>query len=306
MNTVYTGQMDVNQTQLATIALFCKAAELGSFTAAAHALGLTPAAVSRGVGRLEARLGVKLFRRSTRRMQLSEDGQLYFTQCHNALTLIEDTERTLTGNQSAPRGLLRVSVPSAYAHHRLLPRLGDFRKRHPEIALEIHLSSRNIDFVDEGFDVAIRLGEPPDSRLIARKIEDARVGVYASEAYLRARGTPKSLEDLQDTNTHTLLPFILPSTGRALPWIFTCDGEQIEFMPRSDLNVSEDPLGCVNLARAGLGIVQTYDWNADATLREVLKKFAGRTRPFYLLYSQNRVGSAKVRAFIDHLIPATK
>jgi DNA-binding transcriptional LysR family regulator len=297
--------MDSIQTQLSTIALFCKAAELSSFTAAARALGLTPAAVSRGVGRLEERLGNKLFRRTTRSMQLTDDGRLYFDQCRAALGQIEDAERTITGQHTQARGLLRISVPSTYAHYRLLPRLPAFRALYPDVELDVNISNRNIDFVDEGYDVAIRQGNPPDSRLVARKLEDAPVGVYASPAYLRAQGLPKTLSDLQDAAKHTLLPFVLPSTGRAMPWLFVQDGQPLELQPHSNVQVSEDPLGAVMLARAGMGLVQTMGWIAQgyaADLTEVLQPFAGRTRPFYVLYPQNRQLAVRVRVLVDYLM----
>jgi DNA-binding transcriptional LysR family regulator len=297
--------MDAIQTQLSTIAIFCKAAELSSFTAAARALGLTPAAVSRGVGRLEERLGNKLFRRTTRSMQLTDDGRLYYEQCRAALSQIEDAERSITGQHTQARGLLRISVPSTYAHYRLLPRMAAFRAQYPDVELDINISNRNIDFVDEGYDIAIRQGTPPDSRLVARKLEDAPIGVYASPAYLRARGSPADLRALQDPAQHTLLPFTLPSTGRAMPWLFTQNDQPIELQPHSTVQVSEDPLGAVVLARAGMGLVQTMGWIASshaAELTEVLQPFAGRTRPFYVLYPQNRHLAARVRVLVDYLM----
>lgn len=297
--------MDAFQTQLSTIALFCKAAELGGFTKAAQALGLTPAAVSRGVGRLEERLGLKLFRRTTRSMQLTDDGQLYFAQCRAALAQIDDAERSITGQHSEARGLLRISVPSTYAHYRLLPRMGAFRALYPHVELDINISNRNIDFIDEGYDVAIRLGEPPDSRLVARKLEDARVGVYASPAYVQTRGAPIGLAQLQDTAQHTLLPFVLPSTGRAMPWLLMQHSQPVEIVPMSNVHVSEDPIGAVSLARAGMGLVQTFDWVAGAApggLVEVLADHAGRSKPFYLLYPQNKHLATKVRVLVEFLV----
>jgi DNA-binding transcriptional LysR family regulator len=296
--------MDIPATQLSTIALFCKAAELGSFTQAAQALGITPAAVSRGVGRLEERLRSKLFRRTTRSMQLTDDGRLYFEQCRAALAQIDDAELAITGQQREPRGLLRISVPSTYAHYRLLPRLPAFRAKYPQIELEINISNRNIDFVEEGYDIAIRLGEPPDSRLVARKLEDARVGVYASPAYLKRCGEPRDLDDLQ-SESHTLLPFILPSTGRVMPWLFLREGQTWELLPKSSVRVSEDPMGNIGLAREGLGLVQTFEWIAQAhasQLTQVLHSWAGRSKPFYILYPQNKQLSARVRVLVDELL----
>ena len=298
--------MQTNATQLTTIALFCKSAELGSFSSAAQAMGLTPAAVSRGVGRLEDRLGVKLFRRTTRSMQLTDDGRTYFEQCRSAIAQIDDAEKNITGQHGEPRGLLRISAPTTYAHYRLLPRLADFKSRYPLVELDINISNRNIDFVEEGYDVAVRLGTPPDSRLIARKLEDARMGVYASPAYLKKQGTPRSLDDLKNRRAHTLLPFVLPSTGKLLPWIFMDGSTAIDLMPTSHVRVLDDPLGCAVLAASGTGLVQTYSWIAGSygkQLVEVLKPFAGCTRPFYLLYPQNRHLSATVRALVDFLAP---
>jgi DNA-binding transcriptional LysR family regulator len=295
--------METHATQLSTIALFCKSAELGSFTAAANAMGLTPAAVSRGVGRLEDRLGIKLFRRTTRSMSLTDDGRMYFEQCRSAITQIDEAEKLITGQHAEPRGALRISVPSTYAHYRLLPRLAQFRVMYPRIELDINISNRNIDFVDDGYDVVIRLGTPPDSRLVARKLEDAPVGVYATASYLKRHGRPASLEDLQST-AHTLLPFLLPSTGKLLPWIFLHDGQAVDINPRSTIQVSDGPIGCVVLARSGLGIVQTFDWIAQSYADElvpVLSEYAGRTRPFYLIYPQNRHQSARVRALVNFL-----
>lgn len=297
--------MQNSTSQLTTIALFCKSAELGSFTAAASAMGLTPAAVSRSVGRLENRLGIKLFRRTTRNMSLTDDGRLYFEQCRAAIAQIDEAEKVIKGMQTEPRGLLRISAPSTYAHYRLLPRLADFKRRYPSIELDINISNRNIDFIDDGYDVAIRLGTPPDSRLIARKLEDAPVGVYATPAYIQSRGQPTNLNQLKDKKIHTLLPFVLASTGKVLPWIFMQDGNPVELLPHSTVSVSEGPIGCVVLARSGMGLVQTFSWIADSyagEFIEVLRPFSGRTRPFYLLYPQNRHQSVKVRAFIEFLV----
>lgn len=288
-------------TQLGTIALFCKAAELGGFTPAALAMGITPAAVSRGVARLEGRLGLKLFRRTTRNVQLTDDGRLYFEQCRAALAQIDDVERSMTGQHGQPQGLLRLSAPSTYSHYRLLPHLTRFRQLYPHVELEINISHRNIDFVEEGYDLAIRLGEPGPSRLVARKLEDAPVGVYASPDYLARCGHPRQLADLRG-QAHTVLPFVLPSTGKVLPWIFLDGGQPVEFALASDVRVSGEPLGAVAMARAGMGLVQTFAWVAAAhggELVEVLTAWSGRTRPFYLLYPQNRQLSHRVRVFVD-------
>jgi DNA-binding transcriptional LysR family regulator len=289
--------------QLGSIELFCRAAELGGFTAAAVAAGVTPAAVSRSVGRLEARLGVRLFVRSTRQIKLTDDGRLYFEQCQQALAQIAEASRAVAGQQNVAAGLLRISAPSTYAHHRLFALLPKFMAQHPLVQVEISVSNRNIDFVDEGFDLAIRLGTPQDSRLVARKLEDASLGVFASADYLKQHGTPKTLADLKQ---HHCIQFVMPRTGRPLPWLFRENGADLERSLGGSLRVLDDVLGCVNHARAGGGLVQIYHFIAQHAVQrgelvEVLKRHGGRTRPFSILYPHNRQLSARVRAFVDFL-----
>ncbi len=202
---------------LGSIELFCLAAELGSFTSAANAASVTPAAVSRSVSRLEGRLGVRLFVRTTRLIRLTDAGHIYFQQCREALAQLVDAEREVTGAQSVPAGLLRISMPTPYGHYRVLPLLPEFRQRYPEVQVEIHLSNRNIDFAEEGYDLAIRGRAPTDSNLIARKLEDAELVLVASPSYIKRAGKPKSLEDLAN---HDCIQFELPSTGRRIPWPF--------------------------------------------------------------------------------------
>jgi DNA-binding transcriptional LysR family regulator len=290
--------------QLGSIELFCRSAELGSFTAAAAAVGVTPAAVSRSVGRLEARLGARLFVRTTRQIRLTDDGQLYYEHCQQALLQIAQASRIVAGQQAAPTGALRISAPTTYAHYRLFPILARFVAAYPKVQVEISVSNRNIDFVEEGFDLAIRLGTPQDSRLVARKLENATLGIFAAPDYLKRCNTPKNLADLKQ---HDCIQFVLPSTGRPLPWLFREGGKDVERTLSGSVTVYDDALGCLNLARAGGGLVQIYHFIAhDAVQRgelvEVVKRCGGRTRPFSVLYPQNRHMSTRVRAFVDFLV----
>jgi DNA-binding transcriptional LysR family regulator len=296
--------MTFESMQLGTVEIFCKAAQLGSFSAAAMAQGVTPAAVSRSISRLEARLGVRLFVRTTRSIRLTADGQLYKSQCQQALDQIAEAERAITGNQKVPSGVLRISAPSTYAQYRLMPLLPKFSLAFPKIEIEVNVSNRNIDFVDDDYDLAIRLGEPLDSRMISRKLEDASLGVFASALYLKRFGTPKTLLQLKQ---HDCIQFVLPSTGKPMPWIFN-DGKglPIDFNFVSRHRVQEDVLGCVHWARAGGGLFQIYHFVAQDLVRrgelvEVLKPLAKRSRQFSILYPQNRHLSARVRAFVEFL-----
>lgn len=293
--------------QLGSIELFCKAAELGSFTAAAELLGVTPASVSRSISRLETRLGVRLFTRTTRSVRLTSDGELYRTECQQALEQIAEAERAITGQQSEPKGVVRVSVGTIYGHHRLVPLLPGFMASYPGVEVELNVSNRNIDFVEDGYDLAIRLGEPRDSRLVARKLEEATVGVFGAPDYLRRRGTPRTLEELA---AHDLIQFVLPSTGRPMPWIFrSAAGEDIDFSFKSRQRVHEDVLAGVGWAIAGGGLFQVYHFVAREAVRagqliEVMQGAGGRSRSFHVLYPQNRHMSARVRAFVDYLSKA--
>jgi DNA-binding transcriptional LysR family regulator len=295
---------NVSAVQLGSIQLFCKAAELESFTSAAGALNVTPAAVSRSVRRLEERLGVRLFARTTRQIRLTDQGRLYYEQCRQALTQIEEAECAITGHQQIPAGIVRISVPTTYGHYRVLPLLPKFRARYPDITLEIHISNRNIDFVEEGYDLAIRLGKQQDSGLVARKLEEATLGVFATPGYLKQRGVPQDLDDLHQ---HECIQFVLPSTGRAMPWIFKKNGADMDFSFDSHVRCSEDVLGCVTYAKAGGGIFQIFHFIAEEEIKkgelvEILLPFGGRSRPFSILYQQNRHLSAKVRAFVDFMV----
>ena len=290
--------------QLGSIELFCKAAELGGFSAAAQALGLTPAAVSRSIARLEARLGVRLFERTTRSIRLTDDGALYQAECRQALEQIAQAERALSGQRQAVSGLLRISLPTTYARYRVMALLPRFMQAHPEVELEVHVGNRNVDFIDDGFDLAVRLGEPQDSRLVARTLEDATLGLFAAPAYLARRGVPRSLAELAQ---HDCIQFVRPSTGRPMGWLFRDGAREFEYTYRSRQRVLDDVLGCVDWARAGGGLFQTYHYIADESVRrgelvEVLQAHAGRSRRFSILYPQNRHLSARVRAFVDFLL----
>lgn len=290
--------------QLGSIEMFCKAAELQGFTAAAQTLGVTAAAVSRSVGRLEERLGAKLFTRTTRLMRLTEEGRAYFEQCRQALAQIENAERAINGSQAEPAGLLRISMPTTYGHYRVLPALPRFMAQYPKVKVELDLSNRNIDFVEDGYDLAIRGGVPTDSRLVARKLEDAGFGIFAAPHYLARRGTPQTPEQLQD---HDCIEFVMPSTGRGLPWLFRHAGQDIDMAVPSRVSLQGDLLGCLSYAVGGGGLLQAYHFVArshvqSGSLVEVLQPYAGRSRPFSILYPQNRHLSAKVRAFVDFLL----
>lgn len=293
---------------LGSIELFCLAAEIGSFTGAALAAGVTPAAVSRSVSRLEARLGVRLFVRTTRSIRLTDGGLIYHRQCRGALNQMLEAERELMGQQQAPSGTLRISIPTTYGHYRILPLLPEFRRHYPQVQVDINLSNRNIDFVAEGYDMAIRVRAQPDSGLIARQLEDAALVVVATPDYLARVGVPQNLDDLAQ---HECIQFELPSSGRRIAWLFSDAGRPCEILARSAYVCSDDVLGGVTLARHGAGLFQTYRFIverelAEGALVEVLQPYVGRSRPFTLLYPHGRHVPLRLRAFIDFLMDKQK
>ncbi|MCF7221437.1 LysR family transcriptional regulator [Marilutibacter chinensis] len=291
---------------LGDVEAFIAAVEHGSLTAGAVALSTTPSAVSRAIGRLEARLGVQLLRRTTRRLGLTDAGRAYLEQSQAAFTLIEDAERGIQRREGAMTGRVRLSVPTTYGHHRLPPLLRRFAELHPQVQVELNISNRNVDLVAEGFDLAIRLGELPDSGLVARRLEDAALRLAAAPSYLERAGVPDSIEALTG---HVCVPFVMPSSGRIAPWLLR-DGERdVEWLPQSRFAVSDDVLGVVSLAVHGVGICQSYDFIvrdriARGELVEVLPRTRGRTRPFSLIYAPHRRLSAAARALIDVLANA--
>ncbi|WP_374337880.1 LysR substrate-binding domain-containing protein [Leeia sp.] len=293
-----------DEVSLASLELFCLAAEQESFTAAAHAAGLNPAAVSKAIAKLEVRLGVPLFARTTRKIRLTEAGRSYWTQCRQALNQLGEAEREITGRQQSPSGTVRISMATPYAHYRVLPRIAAFHARYPDVHVDMHLSNRNIDFVAEGYDLGIRARMQPDSGLVVRKLEDAPLVIVGSPAYLQRKGTPRTLEQLGE---HDCIQFVLPSTGQPVAWMLRQYGKDLDVLTQGSSWCSEDPLGGITLARHGAGLVQTYRFIveedlAQGRLVEVLDAYAGRSRPFSLLYPMRRHMPQRVRVLVDFLL----
>ncbi|MFA1020115.1 LysR family transcriptional regulator [Enterobacter sp. SAT-E-asb] len=288
---------------LGDVEVFIAVVEHGSFTAAAVALSTTPSVLSRAVTRLEARLGRQLLQRTTRRVGLTEAGRVYLEQARSAFSLLDDAERVGRGQEGDLTGRVRMSVPTTYAHYRLPPLLAHYNQCYPRVQVELNITNRNVDLIAEGFDLAIRLGQLPDSGLVARKLEDAALLLVASPDYLHRRGKPQALEELQG---HQCLPFIMPRTGRIAPWVFHDEGRDIDWMPCSTIEISDDVLGVVSLAEQGMGICQSYEFIVrdriqGGQLVEVLPHLRGRSRPFSVLFAPHRRQSAATRAMIDLL-----
>lgn len=288
---------------LADVEAFITVMDRGSMTAGAVALGTTPSVLSRAITRLETKLGTQLVRRTTRRISLTEAGRTYLEQVRAAFEAIDQAERAVQGT-GILAGRVRLSVSTTYGHFRLPEKLTRFAMKHPSVIVELSVANRNVDLVAEGYDLAIRLGQLPDSGMIGRKIEDAPLRLVASPVYVARRGLPRSIDDLA---AHTCLPFTMPRTGRPGPWLFRVDGNDFDWVPQGPVHVEDDVLGTVSLAEAGLGICQTYDFVvrdrlARGSLVELLPELGGRSRPFSLIYPPHRNLSAATRALIDSLL----
>lgn len=291
---------------LGSIELFCLSAEHASFTAAAAAAGLTPPAVSRAIGRLEQRLGIRLFTRTTRRVQLTDAGRVYFQQCRQALNQLIDAEREVGGQQRVPSGTLRISVPTPLGHYRILPLLPVFRSRYPNVQLDVHVSDRNVDLTADRYDLVVRGRTPPDSSFVARKLLDAELVVVATPDYLARRRAPRTPSDLA---AHDCLQFLLPRNGQPVPWLFRENGADIELPTQGSIACAEHLLAAVTLARHGGGVLQTYRFIVEddltrGNLVELLAEFGGRSRPFSLIHAGGPHMPLRLRVFIDFLVDA--
>ena len=289
---------------LGSIELFCLAAQMESFKRAAAAARVSPPAVSRSVKRLEERMGVRLFERSTRQVKLTDAGRSYLQECRQALDQLAEAAARLSGHQSEPAGVVRITMPTGWAHFQILPLLPDFQQRYPQVQVHIELNNSNADLVAQGFDLAIRGRQLRDSGLVARPLRDAALIVVASPAYLGKHGMPQAPADLAQ---HNCITAELPSTGQAMPWVFRVNGVDHERAVHGTFRCSGDLLGMLTLARNGAGLAQVYRMFVEESLRsgelvEVLPDFAGCTRPFSLVYPQARHIPLRVRVFVDFLL----
>jgi DNA-binding transcriptional LysR family regulator len=280
---------------------FVKTADLGSFVAAGRALEISASAVGKSVARLEGNVGVRLLQRSTRRIQLTEEGRLFHERCRRILEDLDDAQAMLSRTREVPRGRLRVSAPIV-GYHFLLPVIPDFLARYPEVELDINFSDRTIDLIDEGVDVAIRSGDLPDSRLVSRPLSFFRLLLCASPAYLAQHGTPSIAHDLEQ---HATIRFRHPDTGKLLDWPMLQPAVNADTRLRTVLacNNMEAVLGAT---LRGLGIACMPDFLAremlaDGRLVSVLDEQLSVGGQFKALWPSSRHLSPKVRVFVDHL-----
>lgn len=289
---------------LTEISIFVKVVELSSFTAAAEALEMSQPVVSKAVTRLEEKLGVRLLNRTTRRLSLTEAGAELYRRSVRALAEIEDAELEIARFQTEPRGTLRVSAPMSFSILHLGSLLPSFIERYPGVSVELHLDDRQVDLVEEGYDVAIRVGRLQDSNLVARRLTPCRQVLCASPSYLAKHGTPERPEDLL---AHNCIVYSLLSTPRE--WRFTDVAGETHVVPINGALQSNNGLVNRAAAVAGAGIVLLPAFYIGEELRSgqlkaVLRDFKPIDLAIYALYPERRNLTPKVRAFVDFL--ATK
>ncbi|MGD0562497.1 MAG: LysR family transcriptional regulator [Roseiarcus sp.] len=287
--------------RLAAIEAFVRVAEAQSFSEAARRLRSSKSAVSRNVGALESELGVRLFHRTTRSLTLTEAGRGYFERATRILADLEEANLAVSQLQSAPRGRLRVSAPMSFGFLHLAPALPDFLARYPEVAVDLAMNDRFVDLIDEGFDVAVRIGAMEDSSLIARRLAPIRRVVCASPAYFEARGLPLSPEDLKG---HECL--FNSNIASSQEWRFTApDGKSwpVEVKGRLSAN-NGDALRAAALQGLGIVNLPTFIVGGDlqaGALVTALDEFISQDMAMSAVYPHSRHLSPKVRAFVDFL-----
>ncbi|OHV18717.1 LysR family transcriptional regulator [Rhizobium sp. RMa-01] len=286
---------------LASVFALVYAAEQQSYVGAARVAGVSPSAIGKAVARLESRLGVRLFNRTTRSISLTEEGALLYERYKRIIDDMEDAEATILRSRERPRGRLRVSVPHIVGHHLLMPILPIFAERFPEIELDMDFEDRVIDLVAEGLDVVVRSGELTDARLIARRLGDQHFVVCGSPDYLKRRGRPETPADLA---RHTCIHFKYPSSGRIAPWAFHPPYERL-LLPKN-LTFNNTDAG-LRAAQDGLGLGHLPVYVAEphtraGTLTPVLTAFMAPFGSLSLVWASNRQLSPKVRAFVDFVV----
>ena len=284
---------------LTDIAVFVRVVERGSFTLAADDLALSRAVVSKYLSRLEDRLGARLLHRTTRRLSLTEAGAALFEASRGALERIEEAEAAVAQFQANPRGRLRVSAPMSFGILHLGPAMADFCRAYPEVILDLRLDDRFVNLVEDGFDVAVRIGQLTDSSLVARKVATTRAIACASPAYLDEHGEPDTPEDLVSHNC-------LVYSYLADVWRFTApDGREIPVAVNGNLRVNNG-IVLAEAAVAGHGVLFTPSFYVapllrDGRLRQVLARYKGKELGIHAVYPQRGHVPPKVRAFVDFL-----
>ncbi|MBX3668658.1 MAG: LysR family transcriptional regulator [Rhodocyclaceae bacterium] len=283
------------------LAFFCMLVKQGSLASTARELNLTPPAVSRRLSQLEERLGVRLLNRTTRRISMTNEGEVYFANAQRILSDIAEMERLVSSSRAAPKGLLRVNAPLGFGRSYIGPAIAAFTRTYPDVDVQLHLTDRPVSLPDEATDISIRFGEMPDSRLIAKKIATNRRMLVAAPAYLRAAGTPAYPHDLTQ---HQCI--VLRQNDAAYGNWRLARGKQTETIKVHGKLATNDGEVALNWALDGLGILMRAEWDVAKYLRsgrlvQVLADYDTPPADIHAVYPERLNLSAKVTCFVDHL-----
>lgn len=285
--------------KLSGLEVFVQTAVAESFVGAGRSLSLSPSAVSKSISRLEERVGVRLFQRSTRSVRLTSEGQVFLERCRRIMGEIDMAENELSAMSGKPRGRLKLGLPLAGGL--LLPVISAFMQAHPDIELDLDITDRVADMIDEGLDVVVRGGELNDSRLMSRRLGAYRLHMVATPGYLAKRGEPMKPSDLAQ---HACLHYRYPSTGKLAPWPVrqsrTATGELA--LPMTLVVSDLDSLRY--LVQHGKGITCLPDFSikealATGALKTVLERYMTQTATFWILWPSSKQMTPKVRVFVD-------
>ena len=285
---------------------FARVVEAGSFTKAAQTLHMSKTTVTQLVQQLEARLRVKLLNRTTRQVKITPDGAAYYERVVRLLADLEDADTSLSSALAAPKGRLRVDVPSPLARLILMPALPAFHARYPEIQLDMGVSDRVVDLIGDNVDGVLRGGEVTDPSLVVRHVGDLRLGVYAAPVYLERAGTPLHPNELIDTH-HRTVGFLRSRSGKVAPITMRREDEHVEVQGRYVVAV-DDGNAYLAAGLAGMGVLWLPQYMAAAHVAqgELVPLFEDGWQfdpmPMYIAFPPNRHVSAKLRAFIDWVV----
>jgi DNA-binding transcriptional LysR family regulator len=285
--------------------VFARAAKAGSLSAAARQLGLSAAMATKHLDAIEKRLGVQLFHRTTRKLNLTEPGRQYLQSLARLLPAFEEAEAMIASQRVEATGTLRLNVPVPFGVHYIAPLMHAFTQQHPNVTVDLGLNDRNVDLVDEGWDLAIRVGRLKDSRLVARKLADSAMLISAAPAYWSRNGHPRKLQELRN---HNCLGFTVPSFVGPDEWLFGRDREVRLPIKGSLRTNSGDAL--LAAAVAGLGVIYTPDFVIATAIRRgelapiALDVPTGELGGIHILYALDHSPPAKARAMIDFLVAA--
>lgn len=282
---------------------FARAASLGSYTAAARALGISPSAISKSVQRLERDLGVSLLTRTTRSLTLTEEGRSLHDHAMRLLRDVAEIEQLAKAARKEPSGTLRIAASLPIGLHMIVPLLPRFRARHPKVTIDVRLNDKLVDIIEDGIDLAVRIGDLSDSRLLSRRLAPHRLGCYASPTYLAGRAPPMHPDELVEHETVNLR---YQSTGQTFRWPFRIGTREIELVPASGIVVDTSE-GVIAAIAAGGGIGVGASFMADpcvasGALVPVLAPFAVERHNVTVIWPESRRSNPAVRAFLDLLI----